>query len=122
MYREPQRRPRGELEADLAAVSSDLVATALIDAAFFEDVEWAFEHLLRASGDHRPEIVRVALLGFGALVRRGELPTDRRVWEVLIRALEDPDLAGTAEDTIDDIEMYGTLGRRVRQRGVEPGG
>lgn len=115
MYREPSKRPRSELEVDLSASSGDVVAAALLDCANFESTDWAVERLLSASQDQRVEVARAAVTGFGAIARRLELPTDRRIWAALLRALDDSKLSGTAEDVIDDLELYGTVGLRSRR-------
>lgn len=116
-YEEPKPRPRHELEAELAAATGDVVAAALIDASQYESADWVVERLLLASGDDRREVVIAALTGFAALARRGELRTDRRIWRVLLRATDESEFAGVAEDTIDDLELYGMLGHRRSRRG-----
>ena len=111
-YREPERRSRRDLEADLGASSSDVVAAALMDCASFEPAEWAVDRILDASRDTRIDVVRAALAAIGVLARRLALPTDRRIWATLLRGLDDAELAGIAEDVVDDLELYGTTGRR----------
>lgn len=78
-YEEPQKRARLDLEVDLSAASSDVVAAALVDAAHHGDAEWAQQRLLVATSDQRLDVARTALLGFGILARRGALRSDRRV-------------------------------------------
>jgi len=121
MYREPDHRGRSELEADLGAVSDEVVAVALIDAAHHASPDWAIEKLLVATGDDRPVVAKAAVVGIGALARREVLTADRRVWLALFRALEIPELAGVAGDTLDDIEIYGTVGSSYH-RGAQSDG
>lgn len=112
MYKEPEPVTRSQLEIDLSAASSDVVADALISSAYFEDPSWALEQLLSASNDQRPEVVIAAIMGFSAIARRGLLPTDRQIWRTLLDAADNPDFAGVAEDVMDDLEIFGTTGSR----------
>ena len=112
MYKEPEPAARSQLEIDLSAASADVVADALISAAYFEEPSWALKQLLSASSDQRPEVVISALMGFSTIARRGLLPTDRQVWRALLDAADNPDFAGVAEDVMDDLEIFGTTGSR----------
>ena len=122
IYRESEDRPRAELEVDLSAASGEVVAAALLDCASFESADWAVARILGATRDPRKEVVRTALTALGVLARRRELPTDRRIWAALLHALDDPELVGTAEDVMDDLELYGTTGRSSHQAGRESDG
>ena len=112
MYREPEPATRSQLEIDLSAASADVVADALISSAYFEEPSWALEQLLSASNDQRSEVIMAALMGFSAIARRGLLPTDRRIWRALLAATDNPDVAGVAQDVMDDLEIFGTTGSR----------
>ena len=112
MYREPEPATRSQLEIDLSAASADVVADALTSSAYFEEPSWALEQLLSASNDQRSEVIMAALMGFSAIARRGLLPTDRRIWRALLAATDNPDVAGVAQDVMDDLEIFGTTGFR----------
>jgi len=121
MYREPESRSRAEVEVDLCAASVDVVAVALIDAAHFEDVGWAVDRMIEACADERIDVVRAALVGIAAIARRELLPTDRRVWRAILDASRIPEIAGVAEDVMDDLEIYGSQGTLQRGRPVSDG-
>lgn len=115
IYREPQRRDRAALEADLGATSPDIVAAALVDAAHYSDASWVIGYLLDAVEDSRDGVTKAGLAALAALARRGVMPSDRRVWQTVLRCLDHPDHAGLAEDVLDDLEVYGTAGSRDRR-------
>jgi len=110
-YVEPQDRAEDELLRDLNDSSVGIVTRALMDCAHFRDGAWTVEHILPFLRDPRADVARTAVLAFGILAVRRSLPTDRRIWAALLAALDDPELAGTADDVLSDLEMFGTTGR-----------
>lgn len=106
MYSEPESRSRSEIEVDLAATDSAIVAQALVDAAHFIDGDWAEDRALESMRDDRPAVRRTAVVALAVLARRGVLRRDAGFWSAIEEAQADPGLVGTIDDLLDDIRIY----------------
>lgn len=111
--------------AMVGSQDASTVASALLSIAYWEkDWHWAQEQLLQFV-DHTDSHVReIAVQGFGHVVRFNlRLDTDK-VEPVLKRIANDDtsqQVRGTAEDTLEDLEIYIHRPRKTGHH-IEPAG
>jgi hypothetical protein len=106
-FEEVPTTSRDELERIFAVGSSDETAHAIISAAFYEpDWRWVQDWCLRFT-EHTDSNVRlVAVVALGHLARIHRTLDLERVLPVLARKADDVELAGTVENTLDDIRQF----------------
>lgn len=99
--------PRRRLEQILAEGSPDDVPQALVSAAFHEpDWQWVQDWCLRLSEHPDQNVRRVAVIALGHLARIHRRLDLDRVLPTLAARADEPELAGTVEDTLEDIRMF----------------
>jgi hypothetical protein len=101
---------REEYEQMIQSGNSELVASALLSIAYWDkDWQWVEQELLKFVNSPNQQVRYTSILGFGYTARvNSNLNTD--LVEPLLRkvAADDPDamIRGTAEDALEDIEMF----------------
>ena len=98
---------REDLERIFATGSADDIAHALISAAFHEP-DWRLvqEWCLRFADHGDPNVRRVAVTALGHLARVHHALDLERILPVLAKKADEVELAGTVEDTLDDIRRF----------------
>jgi hypothetical protein len=109
-YEEPP--PIARLIADRALASEDTTAAAeaLIRVGLWEtELQWAERFCLTGLQDRRTEVRRAALIAIGHLARRHHALQLNLTRPTVRQFLTDPELAGSAQDTLDDIGTYAPI-------------
>ncbi|MBZ5512527.1 MAG: hypothetical protein LAN70_15340 [Acidobacteriia bacterium] len=105
-YEEPKQISKEAVQRALVS-SSQIASDALIRAALtIDDWEWVESVLVGALSDQRYEVRRAALVALGHVVRLHHRLHLDKVVPLVQRCALDSNLAGTAEDTLEDIAMF----------------
>ena|SRR6266516_3026794 len=108
--------PRADAQRILSAGPADRLATAVLAVALHEnDLDFAQDYCLRATGARDPLVRGNAVLGLGHLARRFGRLDQNKVEPIVAWALLDDDqyIRGQAEAAADDIQHFTTW--RVRR-------
>jgi len=107
-YEETAPIARQAAESAIASEDSTSAARALIRVGLWEpERQWAERFCVGGLRDQRGEVRRAALIALGHLARRHHALQLDLVLPAVQRLLRDhPDLAGSADDMLDDIRMY----------------
>jgi hypothetical protein len=106
-YESRQPIVRDDAEIQAASENIESAAEALIRVGLWEgDRLWAERFCLIGLGDQRLAVKRAALVALSHLVRRFATLQLDLVLPQIHMASSHPDLAGSVEDTLNDIRIY----------------
>lgn len=107
-YQEPAPIELAAAERAIASGEPSLIADALLRSSLSPiDGVWVQAVSLQSLASPHSEVRRVALIALGHLVRRYEGFDKDAVLREAMPLLDDPYLAGTVEDLMSDIEVFG---------------
>ena len=106
-YEEPRPITRNEADSVFATNDPLKVCDALVRITFFDrDWRWVQERCLRLARQSDPDIRGCAATCLGHLARIHRVLDVEKVIPVLEELLMDPELAGRAEDALNDLKMF----------------
>ena len=107
-YQEPAPIELAAARRALASGEPSLIADALLRSSLSPiEGAWVQAVSLQSLASPHREVRRMALIALGHLVRRYEQFDKDAVLSAARPLLEDPYLAGTVEDLMSDIEIFG---------------
>jgi hypothetical protein len=106
-YREPSPVDRAGAETALASGDAARICETLVGLASHDpDWRWVQGQCLRFASAADPQVAPVALVCLGHLARLHRQLDAGAVMPVVEASLADPLLAGSAQDAMDDFQVY----------------